>query len=223
MKTLPFDPTTIDAVLFDMDGTMVDTDNADVSKWAARLAHLYDDRDRAAAVARKLVMAKETPGNFVFGLLDRVGLDGVAVRVALALTGGGGEAKVPAIQGVPGLVDALAERYKLGVVSTRTEAEQARMLGDIHIRDYFGAFVGRDSTWRIKPHPQPVLKACATLKVQPGRVVMVGDTTVDVRSARQAGAYSVAVLCGYGERDELERAGAHLILDTTAQLHDLLV
>jgi phosphoglycolate phosphatase len=47
---------------------------------------------------------------------------------------------------------------------------------------------------------------------------MVGDTAVDVKSARRAGAWSVAVLCGFGERKELERAGAHLILDSTADL-----
>jgi phosphoglycolate phosphatase len=41
---------------------------------------------------------------------------------------------------------------------------------------------------------------------------------VDVKSARRAGALSVAVLCGFGERKELERAGAHLILDSTADL-----
>jgi len=39
-----------------------------------------------------------------------------------------------------------------------------------------------------------------------------------VKSARRAGAWSVGVLCGFGERAELERAGAHLILDSTADL-----
>ncbi len=52
---------------------------------------------------------------------------------------------------------------------------------------------------------------------------MVGDTTVDVRSARRAGSWSVAVLCGFGERDELERAGAHLILENTTDLGPLLL
>jgi phosphoglycolate phosphatase-like HAD superfamily hydrolase len=51
---------------------------------------------------------------------------------------------------------------------------------------------------------------------------MVGDTTVDVKSARRAGAWAVAVLCGFGERRELKRAGAHVILEHTAHLSSLL-
>jgi len=50
----------------------------------------------------------------------------------------------------------------------------------------------------------------------------VGDTTVDVRSARAAGAWVAAVLSGFGTRDELERAGAHLVLDSVAQLAEVL-
>jgi len=51
---------------------------------------------------------------------------------------------------------------------------------------------------------------------------MVGDTTVDVKSARRAGAWAVGVLCGFGEQEELERAGAHAILESTAQFPSLL-
>jgi phosphoglycolate phosphatase len=64
--------------------------------------------------------------------------------------------------------------------------------------------------------------AAKQLGVSVERCVMVGDTTVDVRSARRAGAQAVAVLCGFGERDELERAGAHVILEHTSQLASLL-
>jgi phosphoglycolate phosphatase-like HAD superfamily hydrolase len=50
---------------------------------------------------------------------------------------------------------------------------------------------------------------------------MVGDTPVDVLSARRAGAWAVGVLCGFGERYELERAGAHVILPCTSDLLSL--
>ena len=52
--------------------------------------------------------------------------------------------------------------------------------------------------------------------------LMIGDTTVDILAAKAAGAQSVGVLCGFGERDELERIGADLILDTTAVLPQVL-
>jgi phosphoglycolate phosphatase len=67
-----------------------------------------------------------------------------------------------------------------------------------------------------------VRHAAKQLGVPVERCVMVGDTTVDVKSARRAGAGAVAVLCGFGEREELERAGAHVILEHTSQLTLLL-
>jgi phosphoglycolate phosphatase-like HAD superfamily hydrolase len=48
--------------------------------------------------------------------------------------------------------------------------------------------------------------------------VMVGDTPVDVLSGRRAGAWTIGVLCGFGEEAELWRAGAHLVLPSTADL-----
>lgn len=52
---------------------------------------------------------------------------------------------------------------------------------------------------------------------------MVGDTVVDIVSAKKAGAQSVGVLCGFGERKELERVGADLILENTKDLMDVLL
>jgi phosphoglycolate phosphatase-like HAD superfamily hydrolase len=53
--------------------------------------------------------------------------------------------------------------------------------------------------------------------------LMIGDTTVDIRAAKAAGAQSVGVLCGFGEENELNGAGADLILASTAQLPEILL
>jgi N-acetyl-D-muramate 6-phosphate phosphatase len=52
---------------------------------------------------------------------------------------------------------------------------------------------------------------------------MVGDTPIDIRAGRAAGAQTIGVLCGFGEREELLRAGADLILDSTADLPTVLL
>lgn len=59
--------------------------------------------------------------------------------------------------------------------------------------------------------------------VPPAACLMVGDTVVDIVSAKKAGAQSVGVLCGFGERKELERVGADLILENTKDLMDVLL
>jgi phosphoglycolate phosphatase len=79
------------------------------------------------------------------------------------------------------------------------------------------------STRHTKPHPEPVLRAAEELAVAPRDCLIVGDTTVDIRAGRAAGAQTVGVLCGFGEQDELERAGADLIVTTTADLASVLL
>jgi phosphoglycolate phosphatase-like HAD superfamily hydrolase len=77
--------------------------------------------------------------------------------------------------------------------------------------------------WRTKPHPAPVLRAAEELGLLAQACVMVGDTVVDIRAGKRAGAQAIAVLCGFGERGELTAAGADLVLETTADLPDVLL
>lgn len=222
MNTLPFTSAGIDAVLFDIDGTLIDTDYTDVSRWAKRIARLYREPERALSTARRIVMAAESPTNSLFTVLDRIGLDTLAVRAMIALGSTHSLADIPPIEGVPELIGELAGRYKLVTVSTRSTIEQETLLGSLGLREHFDVLVGRDTTWRIKPHPEPVLHAARTLGVEPGRCLMVGDTTVDVLAGRRAGAWTCGVLCGYGERRELERARADVIVEGTADLDSML-
>ena len=74
-----------------------------------------------------------------------------------------------------------------------------------------------------KPYPDPVLLAAEKLGVAARACIMVGDTTVDIRAGRNAGAQTVGVLCGFGEEPELRRQGADLILPGTADLQEALL
>ncbi|MCK5644348.1 MAG: HAD family hydrolase, partial [Gammaproteobacteria bacterium] len=120
------------------------------------------------------------------------------------------------------MLAALRDRYRLAVVTTRRLDEAETLLDQYDLRTVFDAVVTRESTWRLKPHPAPIRHAAQLLGVPVENCVMVGDTTVDVKSARRAGAWAVAVLCGFGKREELERAGAHVILEHTSHLSSLL-
>jgi len=64
--------------------------------------------------------------------------------------------------------------------------------------------------------------AAEKMGVKPHECLMVGDTTVDMRAGRSAGAQTVGVLCGFGEEKELKNMGANLILNNTHQLVDVL-
>jgi HAD superfamily hydrolase (TIGR01509 family) len=170
-------------------------------------------------------MAAETPGNAFITLLDMLGLDAPLRALSDRLYQWRGlrtRENFCVMPGVEAMLPALGERYRLAVVTTRDRGDTEAFLDQYGLRDPFEALVTCESTWRLKPHPAPVRHAAKQLGVPVERCVMVGDTTVDVKSGRRAGAQAVAVLCGFGERDELERAGAHAILEHTSQLASLL-
>lgn len=213
----------VEAVLFDLDGTLMDTDDQAVEALARRLQRLHWPHPQRAA--RRLVIACETPGNVMMTLLDVLGLDAPLSAFTDRLRRWRGLRTRSDFHIVAGVEEMLAElngRYRLAVVTTRGLAEAEAFLDQHNLRGVFDALVTRESTWRLKPHPAPMRHAARLLGVPVERCVMVGDTTVDVRAARRAGAWAVAVLCGFGEREELERAGAHVILEHTAQLLSLL-
>ena len=166
-------------------------------------------------------MAIEGPSNYAVSTVERLGLErmirgladlvrrskGVAVRGASVL-----------LEGTHELLASLEGRYRLAIVTTRARPEALSFLDQQGIAHHFPVVVTRQDVWWMKPHPAPVRRAAQLLQVCPSRCVMVGDTTMDVRAARRAGAVAVGVLSGVAERDELQRAGAHLILDRAVEL-----
>ena len=209
----------IEVILFDLDGTLMDTDDQAVETLARRLERLRFPRARQAA--RRIIMASETPGNLLMTVVDMLGLDAPLMAFTNRLRRWRGlhtQSDFRIIAGVEEMLARLDGRYRLGVVTTRGRAEAEAFLKQHELRDTFEIVVTRESTWRLKPHPDPVQHAARLLGVPAERCAMVGDTTVDIRSARRAGAWAVAVLCGFGEREELEQAGAHVVLEQTADL-----
>lgn len=69
-----------------------------------------------------------------------------------------------------------------------------------------------------KPHPEMLQRAMAETGVTPASTAMVGDTTYDVRMARNAGTYAIGVSWGYHDAAELRAAGAHAVIDDFADL-----
>ena len=212
-----------EAVLFDLDGTLMDTDDQAVERVARFLRWIHFPSPRRSA--RRLVMFCETPGNALLTMLDVLGLD-VTVRAVSNRICDWRRARrtsfYPIMDDVDQMLIELGERYRLGVVTTRALCDADSFLKQHDLRDRFEVIVTSESTKRLKPHPAPVHRAAELLGVPTDACVMVGDTTVDVKSAVRAGAWAVAVLCGFGTRRELERAGAHVILESTSDLTSIL-
>ena len=224
---MPFEANLVEAICFDIDGTLNDTDDQYVARLVPYLSLvklLLPNRnpDRAA---RRLVMFLEAPGNFVLGLPDMFGLDG-SVNWFLNMLNRGNKKKLRVykpINGVLDMVPRLAAKYKLSVVSARSEETTRDFLNKTGLNAFIPVVVGALTAEHTKPYPDPVLFAAAEMGVSPSRCVMVGDTVVDIRAGKAAGAQAVGVLCGFGEEGELQKAKADAIMETTSALEKLLM
>ena len=119
---MAFEPNRVQALLFDIDGTLSDTDDqmvAHFSRVLRPLKRILPNQD-VHATARWLVMGLETPGNFIYTKLDRFGLDGPAGRLLNTLSQRQAQRKPKYFQVIPGVMEMLprlAARYPLAIVS----------------------------------------------------------------------------------------------------------
>ena len=216
-------PGEIDAILFDLDGTLIETDDAAVDTLARRLrpiAWLFPKRN-THQIARRLIMNFEGPANSILTLLDRVGLDDEVLDIGDRLRRMRGlytPLNFRPVDGVIEMLHDLSRRYHLAIVTTRSRQEAEMFLAQQELDGLIQVVVGREDTWRIKPHPSPVRHAADQLAAPVERCLMVGDTRADIWAARAAGARAAGVLCGFGRREELERAGADMIVSVTSDL-----
>lgn len=220
---MPFDPTRVQAILFDLDGTLADTDDQFIHKAGEtmrRVSFLFP-KGGPEQFLRWSLMVAETPMNLLAGLPDWLGIDDELHRTFTWLAQHGGPKSQKAfwlMEGADTLLQGLAARYHLAVVTARPEPDTLAFLDQFNLRPMFKAVASAHTAPYTKPYPDPVLWVAEQLKIPPDACLMVGDTTVDILAGKRAGAQTVGVLCGFGERNELEQHGASLILERTADL-----
>jgi N-acetyl-D-muramate 6-phosphate phosphatase len=220
---MPLDWERIKAICFDVDGTLSDTDNHMVARLSGsmRWVNWLIRDDARKRLARKLVMAGETPGNFLYNVADRLGIDHTALRFTDWLNRHALRPKPEKFWIMPGVRPMLVElgsRLPLSIVSARGRLGTEAFLKQFDLTPRFKAVATSQTCRHTKPYPDPVIWAADRMGIPPANCLMVGDTVVDIRAGRAAGAQTVGVLCGFGTRRELERAGADLLLKTTADL-----
>lgn len=224
---MPIDLTRVRALLFDVDGTLADTDDQMISSLDARLGPLHGvfPRRDARPFLRWAVTTAIAPVNTLIGLPDLLHLDQPMIVAANWVSDHvfrSGPGHFTLMPGIVALLSQLQARFPLGIVSARSERATLNFLKQYQLVDFFSVIAHAQSARYTKPHPHPIAWCAERLGVTPETCLMIGDTSVDVESARRAGAQSIGVLCGFGSRNSLERAGADAILAHTTGLADLL-
>lgn len=219
---MSLDLTRVHALCFDVDGTLRDTDDQYVDRLAGylRAIRVLLPQREPKFIARRVIMAIEDPGSVMLSLVDRLGIDDLNARLLRALDRPRmrKNTRPPIIPGVSEMLETLRLHYPLAVISTRSQRVAQEFLDDYELAGFFQVIVTGQTCQRTKPHPMPVLWAAEQMGVSPGACLMVGDTPVDIRAGRAAGAQTVGVLCGFGTEKELLKSGADLILNSTPEL-----
>ncbi len=95
------------------------------------------------------------------------------------------------------------EHARLGVVTTKTGAYSRELLEHFKIMHYFELLIGREDVVHPKPHAEPIEKALAFFTCSTERCWMIGDTRLDLESAKNANINGIGVLSGYDNKEQL--------------------
>jgi HAD superfamily hydrolase (TIGR01509 family) len=219
---MSLDVARIQALCFDVDGTLSDTDDLYAQNISSFFPHfLFNDPQRAA---HRFMMWVEAPGNALLGFADTLGVDDEMVAAInwFARLRKRSPRKFLLVPGVDETLKQLYGRYPMAVVSARDELGTMAFLERFELVKYFDVIVTGLSAKHTKPYPDPILLAAQKMNVAPENCLMIGDTTVDIRAGKSAGAQTAGVLCGFGEEFELRRMGADIILEDTTKLAEIL-
>ncbi|MDD3242769.1 MAG: HAD-IA family hydrolase [Eubacteriales bacterium] len=210
-------------VLFDLDGTLLDTlDDLAGSTNAALAACGYPLRQKDEV--RAFV------GNGVEKLIERAVPAGTPRADMLACLAVFREHYSRHMEDhtapYPGILTLLehlrAQGCRMAIISNKFDAA-VKALNARWFSQWIEAAVGESPAVRKKPAPDTVLAAMAQLEANPASTLYVGDSDVDVQTARAAGIAVCGVTWGFRSRALLEEAGADYVVDTAQELEDRIV
>jgi len=190
-------------ILFDLDGTLVDS----LSDIASSVNELLEAMGTAALPRAQI---QSYVGDGVRKLLERSlsgGSDAELDRAQAAYLAIYRRRLLETTRPYPGVVATLEALYRalpLAVLTNKPVMESIRILDGLDLRRYFRAVYGGDSFARKKPDPMGVRFLEEELSAEPRRTLLVGDSTIDYRTARNAGILSCLVRYGLGPWNEAE-------------------
>lgn len=201
--TLPF-PSRLRAVLFDWDGTLVDSADLSYRCYVSVFTRFGVPFDRDAyartyspdwyATYQKLGLAEES-----WPEADRMWREHYAGTGAALLPGAAASLERLALAGLA-----------LGIVSSGERERVDREHRALGLGAFFATLVCGGDTERRKPHPEPLRVALERMGVAPEEAVYVGDSPEDVQMARAAGVYAAGIPGGFPNRDALARSAPEL-------------
>ena len=213
-------PPALPAVLFDLDGTLIDT----IELLLSSARHAFDGWHRGTPTEEEWIRGIGTP---LVEQLRAYTADDTEVALLLdryrSYQREHHDRLTRCYADVPGVVAALAERqHPLAVVTSKATPIANQSLAFVGLDRYFPVVVGFDDTTRHKPDPEPVHHALRRIGVTAEQAVFVGDSPHDIHAGNAAGVTTIAALWGPFDRETLARAEPDHFIECLADLPGLL-
>ncbi|MDR0746383.1 MAG: HAD-IA family hydrolase [Helicobacteraceae bacterium] len=187
-------------VLFDLDGTLIDSTEAIVESFFVALDRFGISRPGDKEIVSMI-------GNPLTAMFERLGvaadiLDGVVRSYkehyqSICLE------KTVLIDTAAEAVKTLENHARLGIVTTKTSHFSRMIIDHLGIGGAFETVIGFEDVTRTKPDAEPIKRALEALSYDGGAAFMVGDTPIDMQAAQSAGVTPVGLLCGFAPKEEL--------------------
>jgi pyrophosphatase PpaX len=179
----------IEAILFDLDGTLLDTTDLIVASFQ-HVARIYLGRE---VTLEELLPSFGKP--LIEGLEEL--MPGKGQEMVLTYREFNLQHHDNMVKIFPGIKEMLQElkqrKIKLGIVTSKVKKTAIKGLELFGIEQLFDVIIGLEDTTIHKPNPEPVLLALELVQTAPGRCLMVGDSPHDIVSAQRAGVATAAV------------------------------
>ena len=223
----------LQAVMIDLDGTMVDT----IGDFEVALNHALTDlhipKANRGLIERSIGKGSEHLIRSVLKhqlALPEVAVNALEVEKLFTPVWERYEQHYLSINGefstvFPGVIEGLEQLKAMGLplacLTNKPVSFTTPLLKDKGLFNYFEQVFGGDSFERKKPDPLPLLKTCEALGSSPHRTLMVGDSSNDAQAANAAGCPLVLMTYGYNHGEPIQKTPALAWLDSLDQLFDL--
>lgn len=207
------------AVIFDLDGTLIDSTEAIVQSFMHTFDVLGYARPERAEVVRTIGFTLEQH----FELFTKHDPHECA-RIYRAHYGAIALDLTTMLPGCRETLDVLRARgLKLGFATSKQKKYADLILDHLGVLGHFDSCIGPDEVTHPKPHPEAVLTSLAHLDVSADEALFVGDTDFDVKAAHAAGVRCLCVTTGYNTREQLEALNPAGVFETMNALTEHLL